>query len=246
MLRALSIVGLVLCAGSLLPAGAAGLLNKKSPPKMIEIPAQPVYYNGVELRFVPETPVRRTRIITVGPWTIGGRVGDGKPSDKRLNLYIVAPGKQYQLPGESEFDHNLIISALPKEDKQAEYDVWLALVLDPTLKADFQDEHELIIAAQGKFTPLQTFDVKQSPSFAFLQKYLNISDNTGLAEYFRDGELPRVLIIPAKFALKARVESIAVPEPAQQTEAAPASPATPAAGPPSPDSSAGQPVANPQ
>lgn len=241
MLRAFSIVGLVLCAGSLLPAGAAGLLNKKSPPRLIEIPAQPVYYSGVELRFVPETPVRRGRIITVGPWTIGGRVGDGKPSDKRLNLYIVAPGKQYQVPGESEFDHNLIISALPKEDKQAEYDVWWALVLDPTLQADFQDEHELIIAAQGKFTPSQTFDVKQSPSFAFLQKYLKISDNTGLAEYFRDGELPRVLIIPAKFAVKAAVESIPVPEPAQQTESAPT-----AAEPPSSNPSASQPAATPQ
>ncbi len=246
MLRAFSIASLVLCAGSLLPAGAAGLLNKKSPPRLIQIPAQPVYYSGVELRFVPETPVRRTRVITVGPWTIGGRVGDGKPSDKRLNLYIVAPGKQYQLPGESEFDHNLIISALPKEDKQAEYDVWWALVLDPTLNADFQDEHELIIAAQGKFTPSHTFDVKQSPSFAFLQKYLKISDNTGLAEYFRDGTLPRVLIVPAKFAVKAGVESVPAPEPAQQTEAAPGSPATPAAEPRSQDSSASQPGSSPQ
>jgi hypothetical protein len=220
MLRALSIASLALCAGSLFPANAGGLL-KKSAPKMIEIPAQPVFYSGVEIKFVPESPARRQRIVNVGPWTIGARVGDGKPSDKRLNLYIVAPGKQYQLSDHAEFNHNLVINAVPKEDKQAEYDVWWALVLDPTLEADFQDEHELILAAQGRFEPSRGYDVKQAPSFAILQRFLKIHDNTGLEEYIReDKTLPRVLIVPAKFAIRASVESMPVAEPPmQQTEA---------------------------
>lgn len=219
MFRALSIASLVVCAGSLLPANA-GVLLKKSAPKMIEIPAQPVFYSGVELKFIPESPARRQRIVNVGPWTIGARVGDGKPSDKRLNLYIVAPGKQYQLSDYPEFNHNLVINAVPKEDKQAEYDVWWALVLDPTLEADFQDEHELILAAQGRFEPSRDYDVKQAPSFAILQRFLKIHDNTDLEEYFReDKTLPRVLIVPAKFAIRASVESMPVPEPStEQTQ----------------------------
>jgi hypothetical protein len=77
MRRALSIASVVLCAGSLISAHSAGLLKKKTPPKAIEIPAQPVYYSGVELRLVPESPVRKQRVVTVGPWIIGGRVGEG-------------------------------------------------------------------------------------------------------------------------------------------------------------------------
>jgi len=225
MFRALSIASLVVCAGSLLPANAGGLL-KKSAPKMIEVPAQPVFYSGVELKFVPESPARKQRIVNVGPWTIGARVGDGKPSDRRLNLYIVAPGKQYQLPDHAEFNHNLVINSLPKEDKQAEYDVWWALVLDPTLEADFQDEHELILAAQGRFEPSRNYDVKQAPSFAILQRFLKIHDNTDLQEYSRaDKTLPRVLIVPAKFAIRASVESMPAAEPPTQQTEAPGSPA---------------------
>lgn len=243
MLRALSIASLALCAGSLLPANAGGLLSKKSAPKMIEIPAQPVFYSGVELKFIPESPVRRRRIVNVGPWTIGARVGDGKPSDKRLNLYIVAPGKQYQLSDYAEFNHNLVISALPKEDKQAEYDVWWALVLDPTLEADFQDEHELILAAQGRFEPSRNYDVKEAPSFAFLQRFLKIHDNADLEEYFRaDKTLPRVLIVPAKFAIRASVESMPEVEPSTQQTELPESPADAIATPPSSE----QPASPPQ
>jgi hypothetical protein len=224
MLRALSIASVVLCAGSLIPANATGLLRKKSPPKTVEVPAQPVFYSGVELRLVPESPAPKQRIVNVGPWMVGARVGDGKPSDKRLNLYIVAPGKQYKLDDYAQFDHNLIISALPKEDKQAEYDVWWALILDPTLQTDFQDEHELIIAAQGRFKPSRTFDVKEAPSFSFLQKYLGIRTNSDLEEYYREEKtLPRVLIVPAKFAVRAAVESVPQPEaPANADGATPA------------------------
>ena len=248
MLRALSIAGLVVCAGSLLPASAGGLLSKKSAPKMVEIPAQPVFYSGVELKFVPESPARRQRIVNVGPWTIGARVGDGKPSDKRLNLYIVAPGKQYQLSDHAEFNHNLIISALPKEDKQAEYDVWWALVLDPSLEADFQDEHELILAAQGRFEPSGTYNVKEAPSFAFLERFLKIRDNSDLEEYLReDKTLPRVLIVPAQFAIRASVESMPVAEstaPSTEPAASPTdSQATPA---PTLPASSEQPASTPQ
>jgi hypothetical protein len=138
-------------------------------------------------------------------------------------MYIVAPGKQYQLQDYQAFDHTLIISALPKEDKEAEYDVWWALVLDPSLEANFQDEHELILAAQGRFAPSKNFDVKETPSYAFLRRFLNVQNNVDLEEYFRpDRTLPRVLIIPAKFALRARVESVPQPE-------TPVTPTTPAA-----------------
>jgi len=146
----------------------------------------------------------------------------------------VAPGKQYQLSDHAEFNHNLVINAVPKEDKQAEYDVWWALVLDPTLDADFQDEHELILAAQGRFEPSGNYDVKEARSFAFLQRFLKINDNTDLEEYFRaDKTLPRVLIVPAKFAIRASVESMPVAEPPTQQTQAPEPPAdtlaTPAA-----------------
>ena len=163
---------------------------------------------------VPEGP----KPVTVGPWKLGPRVLDPKPRDKRLNLYIVAPGTQYRLEAADDFDHNAIINALPEAGKSREFDVYWALVLDPRLHTDFRSERDLIIAAQASFTPGDLFEFSDAPAEAFLRGALKLDSLEDLQPYRnRNHTLPRVIIVPAGFAI-----TIAAP---------PAPPATPTATP---------------
>jgi len=154
--------------------------------------------------------------VTLGPWRLGTRVLDTKPRDKRLNLYIVAPGTQYHLDAAEDFDHNAIINALPEPGKSREYDVYWALVLDPHLRADFRNERDLLIAAQTSFTPGDLFAFEDVPADGLLRGVLKLDALEDLQRYRRkNGAWPRVIIVPAGFALTA-----AAPE-APETPAAP-------------------------
>ncbi len=202
-------ISLVLFAGALwatsaAPAPEARLLSA-------------VYLDGEVVRL--EVPDGQ-KPFALGTWRLGTRVLDPKPRDKRLNLYIVAPGTQYHLEAADEFDHNTIINALPEPGKSREYDVYWALVLDPRIHTDFRNERDLIIAAQASFTPGDLFEFDDLPSDTFLRTFLKMDTLEDLRPYrHKNGTLPRVIIVPADFAITA-----AAPE-------APAEPVTPAAKP---------------
>jgi len=169
-----------------------------------------VYLEGEAARLeVADGP----RPVTVGPWRLGARVADTKPRDQRLNLYLVAPGTQYHLEGSEEYDHNAVVNALPAEGKSREYDVYWALVLDPKLKTDFRNEHDLILAAQQSFTPGDLFELEDIPSDFLLRTYLKIDSLEELEKFRRrDRTLPRVVIVPAGFAITASAPAAAPAE----------------------------------
>lgn len=187
----LETASLALCAGALVGSSPA------PPSRQLEA----VYLDGGSVRLeIAASP----KAVTVGPWRLGARVLGPKPLDKRLNLYIVAPGTEYHLEGAEDFDHNAIINALPEAGKAREYDVYWALVLDPHLHADFRSEQELIVTAQAGFAPGDLFEFGDIPAAAFLRAYLKADALADLEKYKReDGTLPRVLLVPAGFAISA-------------------------------------------
>ena len=182
-----------------LALGAAALVGALPAP--VSRPLEAVYLDGASVRLeVAAGP----KAVTVGPWRLGARVLGPKPLDKRLNLYLVAPGTQYHLDGAEDYDHNVIINALPEPGKSREYDVYWALVIDPHLDADFRSEQELIVTAQSGFAPGDLFEFDDIPARAFLRNYLQADVLSDLDKYRReDGTLPRVLLLPAGFAISA-------------------------------------------
>jgi hypothetical protein len=187
----LQVLTLALCGGMLWAAAPA--------PDSRALGA--VYLEGEVVRLVLSD---EPKPVTVGPWRLGPRVSDNKPRDKRLNLYLVAPGTQYHLEGSEDYDHNAIINALPAEGKSREYDVYWALVLDPRLKTDLRTERDLIVAAQTSFTPGDLFEFADIPTDFLLQTYLKVDSLEELEKFRRrDRTLPRVIIIPAGFAITA-------------------------------------------
>jgi hypothetical protein len=156
-------------------------------------------------------PVQRgQQPFSVGPWQFGARVSDRKPRDARLNLYLVSPGTQHQAEGHEDFDHNDVINALPPEGAVVEWDVYWAIVLDPGLREDIRSERELIVEAQEGFTPGDLMEFRDLPGQAFLREFLKMDSLDDLAPYrLNDGRLPRVIIVPAGFAVRA---SAAPPE----------------------------------
>jgi len=189
---------LALCAA----AGSSSATSSPAPSPAAESRAlSAVYLDGEAARLdIPESP----KPATIGPWRLGTRVSDTKPRDKRLNLYIVAPGTQYHLESADDFDHNAIINALPEPGKSREYDVYWALVLDPHLHTDFRNERDLLIAAQASFTPNDLFEFDDIPADTFLRTLLKLDSLDDLGRYrHKNGTLPRVIIVPAGFAITA-------------------------------------------
>lgn len=180
-----------LCTGALLGASPAPEIR----------PLEGVYLDGQVVRLdIADGP----KPMLVGPWRIGARVQDPKPRDQRLNLYIVAPGTQYHLDGSDDFDHNAIVNAVPDPGGSRQYDVYWALVLDPRLRTDFKTERQLLIAAQASFTPGDLFAFDDIPADAFLRNFLKADSLSDLAQYrHKGGALPRILILPAGFAVTA-------------------------------------------
>lgn len=165
-----------------------------------------VYHDGDDLIFTPESAGTR-KLASIGPWNLGERVAEDKPTDKRLNLYVVVPGAQYRAPGKSEYDHNLVINKYTVDGKPRDWDVFWCFILDPTLRPDLRSERELLLAKHQTFRPATLFEFKDIPSRALMAERVSIKSMTDLKRFRRkDGSLPRLLILPARLAVRATAE----------------------------------------
>ena len=166
-----------------------------------------VYHDGDDLIFTPEAAGTR-KVASIGPWNLGTRLGDdNKPADKRLNLYVVVPGAQYRTPDKTEYDHNLVVNKYTVDGKARDWDVFWCLILDPALRPDVRSERELFIAKSQTFRPATLFDFKDIPSHAIMAERLGIKSMADLKQYRqKDGSLPRLLILPARLAVRATAE----------------------------------------
>ena len=162
-----------------------------------------VYHDGDDLIFTPEMPGKH-RLASVGPWILGERVAEDMPADKRLNLYFVAPGMQYRAPGKSDYDHNLIVNKYTVDGKPRDWDIFWCFILDPALRPDLRSERELLLGKHQTFRPATLFEFKDIPSHALMAERLSIKSMADLRRYRRaDGLLPRLLIVPARLAVRA-------------------------------------------
>jgi hypothetical protein len=183
-------------------AGIAGALAMRESVKPFS-----VYHDGDDLIFTPE-PAGTRKLVGIGPWNLGERVGDEKQlDDKRLNLYVVVPGVQYRAAGKPQYDHNLVINKYTVDGKPRDWDVFWCLILDPAMRPDVRSERELLMAKHQTFHPAALFDIKDVPSHAIMAERLGYKSMADLKPYRRkDGSLPRMLILPAKLAVRATAE----------------------------------------
>lgn len=169
------------------------------------------YYDGSPVVFTPSVPATRLA-AALGPWSFGRRLSEDKPLDKRLNLYVVLPGKQHQSAVAPEFDHNLVVNTLT-HDKTRDWDIYWCFEIDPALQDDMRSEHEVIVAAQQYFRPPDLFDMEDIPARAAMAEKAGLHTLADLKHFRRkDGSLPRMLIIPARLAVSATAEVEAATE----------------------------------
>jgi hypothetical protein len=205
-----------IAAGILLASTAsfAGSKPKAKTPALNLHPEDVAYLDGKLVRWIATSGGPRQKLLHAGPWLIGARNND-KPRDGRLNIYLVSPGTQWHSEEAPQFDHNLVINALPKDPESgAEWDVYLAIVLDPTLNIDVRSERELIMSRQESFDPPDDYSFNNIPGAAFLREFLKfqaLSDLEGFRR--RDGSLPRLVLVPIKAMVRGTATEI--PEPAQ-------------------------------
>jgi hypothetical protein len=154
------------------------------------------------VEFTPETSYLG-RKLRVGNVLLGQLLPGSKPSDSRLNLYVVMPGDEYHpAPGAAGF--NLVLNDLPRKEGAIDWDVYWALVLDPQAQTNLTSERALILAAQGSFTPDASTTFEDLPAAQSLREHLHVNSFADLDRYRRpDGNLPRVVIVPAGFAVRA-------------------------------------------
>jgi hypothetical protein len=165
-----------------------------------------VYHDGDDLVFTPETAGTR-KLASIGPWNLGERVAEDKPTDKRLNLYVVVPGAQYRAPGKAEYDHNLVINKYTVDGKARDWDVFWCFILDPTLRPDLRSERELLLAKHQTFRPATLFEFKDIPSHTLMAERLSMKSMNDLRRFRgKDGAMPRLLILPARLAVRATAE----------------------------------------
>jgi hypothetical protein len=156
---------------------------------------------------------KREGAFMIGPWRFGAKVtspakgAPDKPHDKRLNLYIMAPGSQNDVATSDDFDHTVIVNAKPLADgAEAEFDVYYAVVLDPRYTIDVKSELDLLVATQEEFRPGDLFEFGDVPSADFLRTAMQIESLADLRPFRkRNGAMTRVIIVPAGFALRAVV-----------------------------------------
>ena len=166
------------------------------------------YYQGESVPFTLLEAASRRQQLRVGPWLLGVSAVDPKPRDRRLNLYVVLPGSQHRNPRWPDYDHNCVLSGLPVTEEPVEWDVFWAVVLDPDLHQDFRSEQELVLAAQSGFFPPDLLEFNDLPAEGFIRVQMKVRSLGDLMRFRRrDGTLPRLLIIPAGFAIRGSVES---------------------------------------
>jgi len=195
-----------LCVSLAASASAASKPHAKpaSNPYADKIPLEDAYFGGDVVK-VRSAPLEKgERALIVGPWNFGPRVSP-RPNDKRPNLYFVIPGTLHEVATYPDYDHTAILSAAP--DQPSDFDVYWALVLDPTVTEEFTGEKELLVATQATFVPGPDFTFDNIPCSGFLRDFLNIKTMAGLDKYRRpDGSLPRVAIVTAGLAVRLEIE----------------------------------------
>lgn len=165
-----------------------------------------VYHDGADLIFTPGSAGTR-KMAAIGPWNLGERLGDDNPADKRLNLYVVVPGVQYRAAGKAEYDHNLVVNKYTVDGKERDWDVFWCFILDPNLRPDLRSERELLLAKHQTFRPAALFEFKDVPAHALMAERLGVKSMADLKRFRRkDGSLPRLLILPARLAVRATAE----------------------------------------
>lgn len=165
------------------------------------------YLNDEPVALELVQPVGKEKLASMGPWKLGAKVGESKPHDTRLNLYIVLPGDDYQSESDAAalFDHNRVINIAPKESG-SEFDVYWAVALEPHLNRSFRNEADLLAAAQKRFLPGDLFQITDAPAASFMREVLGMDSMDDLKPHRRkDGSLPTLLIIPARFAVRGSV-----------------------------------------
>ncbi len=208
-------VAVAVCAAALAVSAQAATPAAKAKPAPKLVKLDKAYFAGklVNLHSVPAQ--RGGRTLVVGPFNLGEKISPGN-NDFRPNLYFVCPGSQQRVEGHPEFDHNVVLSSVPKDESN--FDVYWVVVLDPSVQEDFTSEQQIIVATQATFTPPENFSLDQVPSIGFLRTFLKVNDMDGLEKFKRpDGELPRVAIVPAKITVRAVAEEIEEPEATQVT-----------------------------
>lgn len=170
-----------------------------------------VFFEGAPVRLEMPSAPRARAALAFGPWRLGERDGLGEMKDKHPNLYVVCPGTQYSSRAEPQYDHNLLINTIPAGEEPVQWDVIWAIVLDPSLRTDFRDERALLVAAQETFRPNDLFDLGDVPGRALLRDHLEVRAYRDLAGFEREGRLPRVLLQPAGFSLRAAAVAPAEP-----------------------------------
>ncbi len=196
MMRTGPITAVLLCVGALCAAAA--------PPRH---PMATAYYEGQAVNVTFEPVARGQHTLNYGPWQLGISTRDEHPRDRRLNLYVVVPGSQHHSEGWDEYDHNMIVNAVPQSDEAVEWDVYWVLVLDPHLQEDLRGERYVLLLAQDRFLPGDLFEFNDIPARAVLRDYLHITNVQGLAQFRqKDGSLPRLLVLPAGGVARMRVE----------------------------------------
>ncbi len=186
-----------LCAGALY-AGA-------EPPRE---PMPTAYHDGATVTVNIKKPARGHRSLYFGPWQFGifPRGGE-RPRDGRLNLYVVVPGKQHHAEGWDDYDHTMIVNAVPHSDEGVEWDMYWVLVLDPHMRDDLRSERDLLLLAQDRFLPGDLFEFDDIPAEVALRDYLHVSSVEGLRPYrHSDGTLPRILVVPAGCVVRMKIE----------------------------------------
>jgi hypothetical protein len=165
------------------------------------------YYRGEAVRFKVVEASNHKAQLRVGPWLLGVRAADSKPRDRRRNLYLVFPGRQHHAAGWPDYDHNCVLSDLPATEEPVEWDVYWAVVLDPTLHEDFRSERELVLAAQSNFFSPDLLEFNDLPAEGFLRAQMKVRSLGDLARFRRkDGTLPRLLITSAGYAVRGSSE----------------------------------------
>lgn len=214
-IRSESLARAVLCVSIALGGGAtaasppAGGGGKNTPV------TQPVYFDDrvMDFTFVPGK-----RQFLLGPWKIPARVERDRPRDPRPNLYIFAPGTQYTAEHAPQYNHNEIISTLPLKAEPRDWDVYWAIVLDPSFAEDIHSEQQLVMATQEGFEPAEGLLFDDIPGATFLREFLKIESVEALHQYARqDGELPRVIIVPAGMSIRAAASDPNAPPPAKSS-----------------------------
>jgi hypothetical protein len=206
----------VACAVLCVASSAAVLLQawpNRDPGKTDGTEITTAYLDGrlVSFQLAPVPPGGKVR--KVGPWQFGPQVSFPTPRDRRLNLYVVVPGSEHRLPGYQAYDHNDIINHMPAGGGPVEWDVYWALVLDPSLGGEFRSEDEILLATQKEFHPGADFQFEDMPSAEFLRDIVKITSFEALEKYRRpSGNLPQVLILPADFAVRASAHELQEPD----------------------------------